>query len=226
LRNTWFLRGPQPRRRARERLVFTDADCRPSSGWLQAFAARARDAANKSDLLAGAVEIVPGGEKPNPYEIFDMIKGIPQERYVRRGYAATANLAVAQAVFEALGGFDDARLSGGDAEFCRRAVEAGHSIEFVPQAVVDHPARSTWHEIATKARRVRGAQLTSGPKGRRRLWMLATLAPPLRLSGRLLGAGQHPLSHRLVAMGILFRIWGVQVRELAHLSRGGKAERR
>ena len=109
-----------------------------------------------------------------------MIRGIPQARYVRHGYAATANLVVPAAVFRALGGFDARRFSGGDAEFCRRAGAAGHPIRLVPEAVVLHPARSRWDELAAKTRRVTGGQVGAGPPRRRLVWFLRTLTPPLR----------------------------------------------
>ncbi|MEO7222844.1 MAG: glycosyltransferase family 2 protein, partial [Devosia sp.] len=97
--------------------AFTDADCLPEPGWLAALAAAGDDADGKA-ILVGAVDVRPQGALPNAYEIYDMIKGIPQERYASRGYGATANLAVPAEVFAATGGFDGARLSGGDAEFC------------------------------------------------------------------------------------------------------------
>lgn len=102
-------------------LVFTDADCLPEPGWLAAFAGEI--AIGEAGLLAGPVRLR-GATPPNACEIYDIVRGIPQARYVARGYAATANLAVPRPVFESLGGFDPARFSGGDAEFCRRAGRA------------------------------------------------------------------------------------------------------
>src|SRR5690606_4863449 len=134
-------------------LAFTDADCRPAPGWLAAMAEAATRLPGR--LLAGPVRIV-ANEPPNAFEIYDRIRGIPQERYVRQGYATTANLAVPRPVFDALDGFDAARFSGGDADFCRRAGRAGHAVVLVPGAAVAHSARASWAELATKARRVKG----------------------------------------------------------------------
>ena len=64
----------------------------------------ARDAEGKA-ILVGAVDVRPAGDPPNAWEIYDMIKGIPQERYAGRGYGATANLMVAADLFRAVGGF-------------------------------------------------------------------------------------------------------------------------
>ena len=91
-------------------LVFTDADCLPEPGWLAALDAAA--AATPGALLAGPVRMLPPA-RPNACALYDLIRGIPQARYLARGYAATANLAMPRAVFAALGGFDPARRSGG-----------------------------------------------------------------------------------------------------------------
>ena len=118
--------------------------------------------------------------RANAFAAYDLVRGIPQAAYVRRGYAATANLAVPATIFRALGGFDARRFSGGDAAFCRRAGAAGHAITLVPDAVVSHPCRTGWDEIATKARRTKGGQIRGGSLPRRVAWTLRTLSPPLR----------------------------------------------
>ena len=107
-------------------LVFTDADCRPDPGWLKAFAAALPDGGPER-LLAGPVRMTAEGATPSRWEAYDLIRGIPQAHYVRLGYAATANLAVPASVFARLGGFDQTRMSGGDAAFCRRVGAAGAS---------------------------------------------------------------------------------------------------
>jgi GT2 family glycosyltransferase len=208
---------------ARGRLfAFTDADCRPEPGWLAAMAEAAARLPGR--LLAGPVRMV-AGEPPNACEIYDRIRGIPQERYVRQGYATTANLIVPRGVFDAVGGFDATRFSGGDADFCRRAGRAGHSIVLVPEAMVEHPCRSTWDELATKARRVKGGQITGGTRRLRLQWFLRTLTPPLRATTRCLRAGR-PWSERLTATGVLYRLWLTELAEMARLAVGGRPERR
>lgn len=54
-------------------------------------------------LLAGPVRMTTQGAVPNRWEAYDLIRGIPQARYVGLGYAATANLAVPRSVFERAG---------------------------------------------------------------------------------------------------------------------------
>jgi glycosyltransferase involved in cell wall biosynthesis len=201
--------------------AFTDADCLPEPGWLAALVVAATD----RTILVGAVDIRPAGNPPNAYEIYDMLKGIPQQRYASRGYGATANLAVAADLFRELGGFDPARLSGGDAEFCRRAGAAGARVQYVANARVTHPARATWEDVSTKARRVLGGQLAAGSLARRAAFLLRALGSPILPSWRFLRA-PFPLPHRLMAIGVQLRLWGVELGEALRLMTGGKAERR
>ena len=205
-------------------LAFTDADCRPHPGWLAALAAAAAQAPGA--LVAGPVEM-PLPPVPNRWEIFDAVRGIPQALFVAHGYAATANLAVPAAVFRALGGFDPARLSGGDAEFCRRAGRAGHGLVLEPGARVDHPPRASLQALATKARRIKGGQVAAGPWPRRLAWVLRSAMPPLRECWHYARARHQPWRYRLVAMAVRFRLWGVELAETARLLAGqARPERR
>lgn len=208
-----------------EWLAFTDADCLPDPGWLGAFAQAAVREPGQA-IFAGRIDVpLPAGA--NAYTVYDAIKGIPQRDYVTRGYGATANLAVPRALFDRLGGFDGARLSGGDAEFCRRATAAaGVPIRYLESAVVEHPPRRDWRALAAKARRLKGGQLAAGPLPRRLAWGLRTALPPVRAVARFLSDGRYPLRHRLLASAIQFRLWGVEMTEIPRLLAGGKPERR
>jgi GT2 family glycosyltransferase len=201
-------------------LAFTDADCQPTPGWLAALAT----AADPAVLLAGPVRVTSDAARPNAWEIYDIVRGIPQARYVARGYAATANLAVPAAVFRALGGFEPGRFSGGDADFCRRARSAGHPLRLVPGAAVVHPARSEWAALKRKARRIKGGQIAAGPLPRRLAWTLRSLAPPLRDATAYLTAA-HPVRFRLTAIAVRLRLWAVELAETARLLVGKSPER-
>ncbi|WP_210527760.1 glycosyltransferase family 2 protein [Rubellimicrobium arenae] len=195
-----------------EWLAFTDADCLPEPGWLAGLLA-ART--SRPELLAGPVEIRPG-PAPSRWAIFDTVRGIPQKTFIRHGYAATANLFLPRTAFEALGGFDPTRLSGGDAEFCRRARARGYPLRYVPGAVVGHPARASREELVTKARRIKGGQVAVGPLRRRVFWTLRSLAPPLREIAAYAVAPQ-PWRWRLVASGVRLMLWRVELAEVARL---------
>ena len=204
-------------------LAFTDADCRPDPGWLAAFAAAAAEGSER--LLAGPVRMTVEGTAPNRWEAYDVIRGIPQERYVQLGYAATANLAVPATVFARLGGFDATRLSGGDAAFCRRVGKAGVPIALVADAAVSHPARASWEDLARKARRVKGGQIRGGGPALRLIWLIRSLTPPLRAHRRFLFAPR-PWAQRRDAIRTLYRLWGVELAEILRLTFGAAAERR
>lgn len=209
-------------------LAFTDADCLPSPQWLQ----RGLDA-YRGDLLADLL-LVAGGVSMKPSdrlnmtrsEVFDVLMGLPQERYVRRGYAVTANLFVPAAAFMDVGFFDEARFSGGDAEFCRRAVSKGWQLQYCDAAEVVHPARKSWHELKLKQQRVKGGQLTSGTTSRRLMYAVAAFTPPLRQCFYALSSKKLTLKHRLSACRTLLQLWIVGISEVIKLLVGGKPERR
>lgn len=136
-----------------EVFAFTDADCRPEPTWLSAAVARL-EAEPDLAALAGRVRTVFDGAGPRtPAGWWESVEAFPQERYVRTGYGVTANLVVRREVGEALGWFDAAALSGGDSEFGRRLTGAGYRLGYADDAVVDHPARTTWSALLGKARR-------------------------------------------------------------------------
>lgn len=202
--------------------LFTDADCRPAPGWASALCAAIR--ARPDGLVAGRIDI-PASDGAGAWEIFDSVRGIPQDVFVRHGYGATANLAVPATIFRALGGFRPGLLSGGDAEFCRRAGRAGHSVTYAPQALVIHPARRSLAALIVKARRVKGGQVASGPALRRIFWVLRSLVPPVREMLHYAKA-PHPARQRLVACGVRMLLWGAELAEVARLLAGGTPERR
>lgn len=204
-------------------LAFTDADCQPDPDWAVSLCAAAM--AHPGALLAGLVQM-PLPPRPNRWQIFDAVRGIPQDLFVAHGYAASANLAVPATLFNTLGGFDTTRLSGGDAEFCRRAGQAGHRLVLVRNAIVRHPARASLAQLATKARRIKGGQVAAGPVWRRVFWTLRSLAPPFRECLHYLRNRAYPLRWRLTAMGVRFRLWGIELVEVARLLAGGQSERR
>lgn len=207
-------------------LLFTDADCVPDADWL-ARMAEALAVHGDRCLLAGAVEVTAEGSgEPNSYQIYDMVKGIPQAHYVRRGYAATANLCVPKAVIDDVGAFDSSRYSGGDSELCRRTNQHGYGLHYLPAAVVRHPARDSWSALVIKARRVKGGQLAAGSLRRRTLYFLRSFTPPLIAIWRFLKERQQPLRFRFIAIAVQMRIWTVDMHEALRLGVGLHPERR
>jgi glycosyltransferase involved in cell wall biosynthesis len=195
-------------------LAFTDADCLPVEEWLQALAEGITP--SRDEILIGPVELV-AACNPNDWEIFDTVRGMRQEVFIRHGYGVTANLALRAAVFKRLNGFDETRLSGGDAEFCRRATRDGVSLQFIHAAQVRHPARSSRAQIETKARRIKGGQVGVGPFKRRLGWGLRSLSPPIREMFAYIREARYPVRWRIKACRIRLYLWGVELREIYNL---------
>ena len=205
--------------------IFTDADCLPDKNWLE----KLREAFDESDghtLLAGEVVIKTHSDQPTTAELYDTALGLPQARYVSQGYAVTANLAVPKVVFDEIGLFDEERFSGGDADFCQRALKAGYKLAFVPDAIVYHPARKTWHEYATKVRRMKGGQIRAGKLSRRLKYFFITLIPPVWRIWRTMKSVKLSPAEKLRVAWFQIRLWFVELFEMVALLFGKTPERR
>ena len=114
--------------------AFTDADCVAHRDWLRTLLG----CAGSAPLVAGEVRLRVGA-RPNAIERYETLWRFGQESWVRRGWAATANLLVSAQVFDAINGFDPSwRHIGEDADFCLRARAAGYDLAYCGDAIVDH----------------------------------------------------------------------------------------
>ncbi len=135
-RSSYAARDRAARRATGEWLVFVDADCTPAPGWLDAFF----DPVPGDDVgvLAGGIED-------------EVVEDTLVARYLRdraklaqpADYAQTANCAVRRSAFEAVGGWPEAIVSGGDADLCWRLFRAGWRMEARPAARVRHRNRAS-----------------------------------------------------------------------------------
>ncbi len=131
-------------------IAFTDADCDPHRDWLTVSVGHLLKHPDVA-MLGGGVNLkFTKGQPENGPEWFEYVLGFPQEEYVKKGYAVTANMVTRRAIFDRVGPFDARLMSGGDGEWGRRVRAAGLKQAYVPDAVVDHPARDTWVELRTK----------------------------------------------------------------------------
>jgi glycosyltransferase involved in cell wall biosynthesis len=127
-------------------IAFTDADCLASPGWLKSLL----QCRGRRPLVAGPVGLRTRAN-PNAIERFEASWRFDQARWVGQGWAATANLMVERAAFDALGGFDPGyRHIGEDVDFCLRAGRRGFNLGFCEAALVHHVAE---HRIEPVVRR-------------------------------------------------------------------------
>lgn len=139
--------------------AFTDSDCRPRKHWLQKGVERLHE--TSADIAAGAIEITFSDEEPNAWEYLDAALHLDQEKYVKAGWGATANLFVWRETFERFGVFDGSLRSGGDSEFGSRVTSQEGTLVYASKAIVEHPARSTFSEFIEKELRLARGQAES-----------------------------------------------------------------
>ncbi|MCP4337488.1 MAG: glycosyltransferase family 2 protein [Desulfobulbaceae bacterium] len=207
-------------------IAFTDADCRPSYSWLKNGLDHFHPENSASLIVAGAISVEPKNwDNLTPAESYDIALGLPQQRYTKRGYGVTANLFVPKVLFNKYGYFDQRRFSGGDAEFCRRALKHQVILNYCKNAVVIHPARRTWDSLEKKVRRVKGGQIKAGKYRRRIAFALRTLLPPIRAWHQALKTKRLPIKSRIHVCWLQSKLWLVELRELCRLLSGGKSTR-
>lgn len=134
-----------------EILAFTDDDCIPSPDWI--FEGVESLKGDSVDFSGGGIKFI---FSPNIklVELLDSGQFLNQPDYLSRGFSVTANLFVKRKVFENIGVFDDFQLSGGDAEFCRRATSKGFKIVYAEKAIIYHPTRKNLKSLCKKAWRI------------------------------------------------------------------------
>lgn len=131
-------------------LAFIDADCVAEPRWLE----EGVRALEQADLAGGAIGLTARDrDAPTAVEVFEMMFGFRQQQYIEnQKFAVTANLFAKRAVFAAIGGFRHGLPE--DTDWCWRALAAGYTLRFAPDAGVWHPARHDWSELVTKWQRL------------------------------------------------------------------------
>ena len=131
-------------------LAFIHSDCFAEPGWLAAGVA----ALSRFDYAGG--EVVTDIAEPDRMSIaeaYEAVFAFRFRKYIERDrFSGTGNLFVPRAVLERTGPFR-AGVSE-DKEWCQRANAAGIRLGYAGEAVVAHPARRTWRELAAKWDRV------------------------------------------------------------------------
>jgi glycosyltransferase involved in cell wall biosynthesis len=121
-------------------VAFIDADCIANPFWIS----RMRSALTQSDVVAGkSIDI--------GYQPFEDLERV---ELIYRGFDITHpsnNLAYRKSLFDSIGGFDDWFITAEDIDLNLRAVEAGATIRYEPEAVAYHRARSTFYKFYEQA---------------------------------------------------------------------------
>lgn len=167
-------------------LAFTDADCLPEPGWLQALVDQL---ARGADLVGGQVRFSVDGSSRGA-ELFDSLSSMQIGRNIReRGVAKTANLACWRRVFDKVGAFPAEMRSGGDIAWTRSASQAGCALVYAHDAVVGHPPRALRALLAKHFRVGKGQPRAWQRSGRSRKGYA-------RATVRLLSPGHRPATLR------------------------------
>ncbi len=157
-RSSYFARNVGAEVASTEWVLFLDADCRPRPDLLATYL-RARPDAG-CGILAGGVRGLP--EQDGVVPAWARSRGHVSERFhvaaAPLPAGITANLLVRRVAWGQVGGFQEGIRSGGDLEFCWRCQEAGWTLEFRPEAEVDHVHVSSLRSLLAKARRYGGGQ--------------------------------------------------------------------
>jgi len=116
-----------------EWLVFTDDDCRPVEGWLDAY--RSAQENTSQQVMEGKTE--PESEKPGP--------GWTAPINRKGGKLWSCNFAIRRSLYEKLGGFDENYPSFGveDIDFRVRVHAEIDTVQFISDAKVVHPWRKS-----------------------------------------------------------------------------------
>jgi GT2 family glycosyltransferase len=192
-------------RAARAPLVaFTDDDCLPEQGWLAALAAGLEDA----DVAQGRTEPDPAGlAGRGPFSHTVRIERLT-ERF------ETCNLGVRRSLLVGLGGFDESfeLCYGEDIDLGWRALDAGASVAFVPDALVRHlvtPSSYVAHLRATARREGLVQVVARHPRYRRHLraGLFADPGHPAVL-GVLLGLATGHVVRRRLGVGPALAVLG------------------
>lgn len=217
-----------------EILAFTDADCVPAADWIEQGVIALKSHSN-CGLVGGAIEIVMCNPK-HPVELFESVMALAQQKFVTQDrYGATANLFTWPTVFARVGRFNAALKSSGDVEWGQRVFAAGYAQVYSEQAKVQHPARSSFAQLARQASRHAGGfydlrcrQAVSRWHGNVAFLKLVGfhLMPPMMFA---LEIASHPKlkgfeEKAKVVMTLAFVRW-VTVRTLVGLRFGGVSER-
>ncbi len=153
IQSSYAARNAGIRAASGEILIFTDADCRPQSDWVERMVQPFAEP--QVGLVAGEIKALPGETWLEHHA--EQQETLSQKHTLAHSflpYGQTANLAVRRAAFQQAGLFRPYLTTGGDADLCWRVLQAGDwQIEFQSDAVVRHRHRSNLSDLLSQWRR-------------------------------------------------------------------------
>lgn len=206
---------------------FIDADCWPDENWLRSALNTLREHKGNG-IVGGEVKIIKP-ENPTSVALYQHITGFDQENNIaHKGFSATANIICFRSQFERVGFYSETLLSGGDREWCWRAIANGLSIIYEPKSIVYTEPRTTLRSAIIQARRV-----TAGRKMLHCLNMthvseknLAKKRTPWQAITWILSRKELSIWERLRIVCVASIIRTAEMLETIKLTLGSKAERR
>ena len=153
IQSSYAARNKGIREAVGEIIVFTDADCRPQPQWLSTLVQPF--VTPNIAIVAGEITSLPGDTLLERYA--DRQETLSQKHTLANkfcAYGQTANLAIRRLALEKAGLFRPYLTTGGDADICWRILHLDiGSLEFVPEAIVQHRHRATMAELKSQWRR-------------------------------------------------------------------------
>lgn len=156
-------------------LMFLDADCVASPGWL----ARGRQIGEDGAVIGGRVDVF--HETPPPQsgaEAFETVFAFQMQAYLDRdSFLGSGNLVTTRKVFETVGGFRPAVSE--DKDWSQRAAKAGFRLGFDTEFAASHPSRRDWPALRYKWRRLTSEAFLLDGKDARLKWAGKALLMPV-----------------------------------------------
>lgn len=153
IQSSYAARNAGIRESEAEIIAFTDADCRPETGWLSNLIEPFVNPA--IGIVAGEIVALPGKTLLEKHA--DRQDVLSQKHTLEHPfcpYGQTANLAIRRQVLEQVGLFRPYLTTGGDADICWRVQQQSDwQLHFAPLAIVRHRHRSTLKEFQSQWRR-------------------------------------------------------------------------
>lgn len=142
-----------------EIIAFTDADCIPSSDWLEKGVNKLLNTPD-CGLVGGKIEVTfKNPAQPTAVELFDSITAFPQQHFIEKdNFSATANAFTFRSVIEDVGCFNSKLKSNGDREWGNRVFSSNYKLIYADDACVFHPARNSYAQMRKKYARLVGGQ--------------------------------------------------------------------